>query len=247
MDPRSPVRPGQPLALAAEQVNWINRQMRGDSGFRAGEAASVRAPFTALPCQNVSGQDVPLWGVLRISGLAITPTSDATATATKEFQMVPVLQGDTPTASTNDAFVIAVQPIRNGTIGQVAVDGVVQVKLDVLNAADATAGPKANSRTELQTGGGNATILWKQSGTGSGKWGLVRLGGRTMKFGTISSTWTKLSTKTVTEQNGDGTARTGNPTFTATNHFADVTVASGTKRVACALVDSTWILIAAEC
>lgn len=246
MDPRFSVRPGQPLALAAEQVNWINRQMRPDAGFRSGAAVSHSPPFTTLPCKNVSGQDVPRWGVLRISGLEVTPANDGDA-ATNAFQEIPVIRGDTPTSSTFDAFVVAVEPIAAGTVGHVAVDGVVQVKIDVRNTADSTAGPKDNSRTELISGGGNATILWKASGTGAGKWALVRLGGRTMKLGTISSTWTKGGTATVTEQNGDGTARTSNPTFTAKNYFADVLVTGGTRRVACQLIDSTWVLVAAEC
>lgn len=68
-----------------------------------------------------------------------------------------------------------------------------------------------------------------------------------IRLGTISATWAKDSTATVTEQNGDGTAISGNPTFEAKNYFANVSVSGGTKRVLCVLVDSTWILIAAEC
>lgn len=68
-----------------------------------------------------------------------------------------------------------------------------------------------------------------------------------VRLGTISATWIKGSTATVTEQNGDGSAISGNPTFTATNHFATVTVTTGTKRVACMLIGSTWVLTAAEC
>ena len=245
--------PGQSLKSAISARAWNRAQDAADIvldsryGTRAEGMQSARSPFTALPCRNISGQDVPLWGVLQIAGLEVVPTSDSTAAATKSFQMVPVLQGNTPTASTIDAFVVAVEPIRAGAVGFVAVDGVVQVKLDVLNSADVTAGPKANSREELTTGGGTATILWKQGGTGSGKWAIVRLGGRTMKIGTVSSTWFKGTTKTVTEQNGNGSARSGSPEFTASNYFADVLVPSGTKRVACQLIDSTWVLVAAEC
>ena len=68
-----------------------------------------------------------------------------------------------------------------------------------------------------------------------------------LKLGTISATWNKGSTATVTQQKGDGTELSPTVTFTAKNHFATVTVTSGTKRVACGKVDTTWILIAAEC
>lgn len=70
---------------------------------------------------------------------------------------------------------------------------------------------------------------------------------QSIRLGTISATWSKGSTATVTQQNGDGTAMAGSPTFTAKNYFSTVTVLSGTKRVACALIDATWVLIAAEC
>jgi hypothetical protein len=99
-------------------------------------------------------------------------------------------------------------------------------------------------------GGGDACVLWKESGTGAGKWGLVRLGGNSgggVRLGTISATWAKGATATVTEQNGDGSAKSPTTTFTAKNYFAAVAVTSGTKRVACAKVDDTWLLIAAEC
>jgi hypothetical protein len=253
--PRRPdgrIEPGQKLASAISARAWNRAQDAADivlgerTGFGAEGPQGLAAPFTSLPCKNMTATGVDRWGVLRISGVEITPTGP-TGPATSQFQTLPVLKGNLPTTGTNDVFAVAVEPIPTNGIGRVAVDGLVQVKLDVLNEADATAGPKAGSVAELQTGGGNATIVWKESGTGAGKWALVRIGGRGMRLGTISSTWTKGQTATVTEQNGDGTARSGNPTFTARNWFADVTVSSGTKRVACQLVDSTWVLVAAEC
>ena len=69
----------------------------------------------------------------------------------------------------------------------------------------------------------------------------------TFRLGTVSATWSKGSSATVTQQNGDGAAISPAQTFTASNYFATITVSSGTKRVACGLVGSTWILIAAEC
>lgn len=246
------IEPGQPLKSAISAAAWNRAQDAADvvlgqrPGFAADGVRGPAAPYTAILCRNGSGSDVARWGVLAISGLAVPP-SGATGQATSTFQEQPIVIGTTPTASTNDSYVIAIEPIKAAAIGRVAVDGVVQCKLDVKNAADMTAGPKANSRAELQTGGGNAAILWKESGTGIDKWGLVRIGGRGVKLGTISATWTKGGTATVTEQNGDGTPRTGNPTFEARNWFATVNVFATPKKVACALLDNTWVLIAAEC
>jgi len=248
------VEPGQPLSSAVSARAWNRAQDAADvvlgqrPGFAAGGVQGSSAPYTSVLCRNDSGSEVVRWGVLAVTGVAVTPTG-ATGPATSSFQEQPVLIGVTPTATTNDRFVIAVEPIKAASIGRVAVAGVVQCKLDVKNTADTTAGPKANSRDELQTGSGNATILFKESGTGADKWALIRMGGggSGVRLGTVSATWAKGSTATVTQQNGDGTARSGTPTFTATNYFATVTVSSGTRRVACALIDSTWVLIAAEC
>lgn len=67
------------------------------------------------------------------------------------------------------------------------------------------------------------------------------------RLGTISTTWNKGSSKTVTLLKPDGSALTPTFEFEAHNHFATVTVSSGTRKVGCALYGSTWILVAAEC
>lgn len=71
--------------------------------------------------------------------------------------------------------------------------------------------------------------------------------GAEIRLGTISATWTKGTTATVTQLKPDGSAMSPTRTFTAKNWFATVTVSSGSKYVACASIGSQWILIAAEC
>jgi hypothetical protein len=67
-----------------------------------------------------------------------------------------------------------VEPIESGKIGKVAVGGVVQCKVTVDKTDDKFV---ACASGGLQTGvKGEGLILWKESGTGSGKWALVRLG-----------------------------------------------------------------------
>lgn len=192
----------------------------GDRYGIVGESSlpSVK-PYTWAYCK--SSVTVPRWGILAIYGLDIVPTSQEEDTATKTFQDCPVLIGDQST--TASAWCVAVEPISAGSIGRVAVGGVVQCK-----AADL---PKADG----------ACVIWKNA-----DWALIRIDS-CVRLGTISGTWTKGNTATVTSQNGDGTAMTGSPAFTAMNYFATVTVSEGTKRVACAKVDNAWILIAAEC
>jgi hypothetical protein len=220
-DPRGNVRPGQRLALAAEQVNWINRQMKGGGGFTGGGLEGWQPGTNLVLCKNATGSDVARWGVMEITGVEINPNTDAYAE--NSFGEMPCVTGGTVTGSSGKALV-AIEPIKAGKVGRVAVSGYVQIK-----AADI---PKV----------GGAVELWRDD-----QWALIRFGGGGIRLGTIAASWSKGATATVTQQKGDGSAMTGNPTFTATNYFAAVTVTTGTKRVACALVDSTWILIAAEC
>jgi hypothetical protein len=117
---------------------------------------------------------VARWGVLAITGVAITPTSSPGG-ATASFEEMPVLTGGTPSETTT-AWCVAVEPIESGKVGRVAVGGVVQCKVEVDKADDKFVACKA-SASELKTGvKGEGLILYKESGTGSGKWALVRLG-----------------------------------------------------------------------
>lgn len=173
-DPRHHVLPGQPLRLAAEQINALNRMMRVNAGAAGGPVDIPGPAKNVILCRNDSGSDVVRWGVLEISGVVFDPADGSDAEAT--FTSTPCVTGVTPTDSAKP-FVIAVEPIAAGKIGRAAVAGVVQCKLDVTAAGDGTAGGKPGSRSELTTGSGSARILWKQSGTGGGKWGLVAIGG----------------------------------------------------------------------
>jgi predicted RecA/RadA family phage recombinase len=116
---------------------------------------------------------VARWGVLAITGVAITPTSSA-GDATASFEEMPVLTGDAPSASTT-AWCVAVEPIESGKVGRVAVGGVVQLKAADLGKAS------------------GAHVLWKDS-----NWALIRMQAGVIR-GTFSGTWTKGSTTTVTD------------------------------------------------
>jgi hypothetical protein len=219
-----------------------------------GDEFSYRRTNFRVYCQNKTSGTVPQWGVLHIDGVMPTP-SGSTGTATEGFQSSPAVIGKTPTGTTNGSFVIAVEPIGADKLGMAAIDGVVQCKLDVIDASHRFATPKPGSTTELKTASsGEAAILWKESGTGAGKWGLVRIGAGSgdatggVKVGKITGTWTKGSTQTVWEYTAAGSQASGSPSMTGVNRFATVNASgSAAKWVAVASIDSAWHLIAAEC
>ncbi len=223
MDPRSSVRPGQPLALAAEQVNWINRQMSGDSGFRGGSSPGLAAPYTWVYAKNTSGEAAARWSVMKIESVAITPTSDDSSRPTVQFQEMPVLE--LSEAADGEPYAcVALEPIAEDAVGRVAVAGVVQVRADQLDKL------------------GGVQVLWEGDG-----WALVRLsGGAAIRLGRISADWTPGESATVEMLDETGAPFDPPSTFTAKNFCSAVYVQEAeTVNVACGLLAGTWILIEA--
>jgi hypothetical protein len=240
MDPRQHVNPGEPIRLAASQINGLNRLLNVNAGFGYPAAVEQPTPYTWVMAKNNTGSKIERWGVLAITGMDITPGSSTNATG--QFEQLPVVTGGTPSATTT-AWCVAVEPIAAGQIGRAAVGGVVQCKVEVTSADDKFVACKA-STAELKTGTtGEGMILYKEGGTGSNKWALVRLGGGGVGIvrGTFTAPWDKGSTKTVSDAVTIGTTYSN-----ARNYFAAVG-GTGTKACAIAYVGTEWILIAAEC
>jgi hypothetical protein len=238
MDPRQHVNPGDPIRLAASQINGLNRLLNVNAGFQTPSAIEQPTPYTWVMAKNNTGSKIERWGVLAITGMDITPGNSEAATG--QFEQLPVVTGGKPDEKTT-AWCVAVEPIKGGKIGRVAVGGVVQCKVEVVNADDKFVACK-ESATELKSGAaGEGLILWKESGTGTGKWALVRLGGvRPLVRGTFSGAWAKGSTNTVTDSVNPSTTYSG-----VKNYLSSF---SGTGKLACeiAYVGAEWVLVSAE-
>jgi len=174
------VEPGQPIRTAFSAAARNRAQDAADAvlgqrpGFEADGVQGPSSPFTSVMCRNDTGSDVPLWGVMAITGVAITP-SGPTGAATSSYQGQPVIVGVAPTTGTQ-ALCVAVEPIKDEGVGRVAVHGVVQVKLEVINESHSFARCKASTAELVSEWGGPAQILWKETGTGAEKWALARIG-----------------------------------------------------------------------
>jgi len=170
MDPRQFVNPGDPIRLAASQVNGLNRLLSVGGGFGAAPAVEQQTPYTWVMAKNNTGGAVSRWGVLAITGMAISPSGNGA----DQFQQLPVVTCGTP-SDTTTAWCIAVEPIPAGSIGRVAVGGAVQAKVDVRSSDHQFVRCKSSTAELVSTDNGEGVILWKQ-GTGAGQWALVRLG-----------------------------------------------------------------------
>lgn len=175
--PDGRIEPGQPLRGAISARAWNRAQDAADLvlGANPGTAgvpgSQVLTPYTWAYCRP--SVTVARWGVLAITGVAITPTGSSGG-ATASFEEMPVLTGGAPSATTT-AWCVAVEPIESGKVGRVAVGGVVQLKAADLGKA------------------AGAHVLWKDS-----TWALIRIQAGVIR-GTFSGTWTKGSTATVTD------------------------------------------------
>lgn len=242
------IDPGQPLGKAISARAWNRAQDAAD--IVLGQAPGVTAeanspygpPFDYVHCRNNTSQNVPRFGALRISGVEIQPGA-STAPGTAQFVQMPVVSGAIPDAATPGRWGVAIDPIEQGKIGRLAVAGVVQCKVRVVNTTDRFVRSLPGSVNQLVTSGyGEGLILWSEASVGEERWALVRLatpaGVALVQF---DGSWPINTNKTVTFFGSNTTA-------TAFNRFGSVgSEACGTRFGAVTLHDGQWNLISAQC
>lgn len=238
------VQPGQRLDTAFSARAWNRAQDAADivlaaqRGIQAGDWSPFAPPFTAMPIRNSTLATVDRWHTLQIDNVETVPNNDGTA-GTRQFQQMPVLRGIMPNGLIN-SFAVAVEPIRAGQVGRCAVAGVIQVKCDITSTGDDYVRTQFNSH-RLKTGGyGEGLILWKEPGTGSDKWALVRLGtpaGAVMiRF---SGAWPLDASKSVTILDTSDT-------LNVVNRFVSISAACEERTGAAIKYGDSWYLIAAQ-
>lgn len=81
MDPRQHVSPGDPIRLAAEQVNGLNRVLNTPGGFGGPTRIAEDLPYTWIWCANFTGGNIPQWSIVEIGvgpiGFSFPQGSDA--------------------------------------------------------------------------------------------------------------------------------------------------------------------------
>jgi hypothetical protein len=179
------IEAGQKLAGAISAKAWNRAQDAADrvlgvgTGITGGGATGADPAPNIVLIKNDSGADVPWLGVMGISGVEIDPSggnltgnTDADKRA-REFASRPVLSGGQPSSSSDELFVVAMEPIKNGAIGRAACGGVFACKVNVTNVTHKFAKAKDGDRTQLQSAScGVLQLLWKEDGTGANKWAV---------------------------------------------------------------------------
>lgn len=187
--------------------------------------------------QNATGDDLDRFSVVGIGDPVVDPSDDEDI-----FAGSIRLTGDTPADPDHvGKFAILLRPAPDGDTALALVSGITHVKLNVSDEDDEFAEIDDGETDELKTGAtGSAQILWKESGTGSGKWAIVRLDQPTNSdhfTATIGAATQDGANKrwtypiTEVEKTGAGyggwTALDGGRTGTAYNRIEDINGSSG--------------------
>jgi hypothetical protein len=260
-------RPGEPIkGLSSRAWNRMLDQVNPGATINNPEAFEPRPINFSIIGFNPStgtatGTAVPQWGCVCITGVRPAPSGAATGTALQQFERQPAIIVGQPTTGTGGRFAVALEPVGGGRSGLFAIDGVVQVKLDVLSISHKFATPKPGTTYRMESAeSGEATILWADNATtGNDRWALVRIGsgsgagGSQIILGRITGTWTKGTTGVVWQYSGVNGSQTTGPSgaisVTGINRFATIDVVTGAsgKWVALGRIDQHWHLISAEC
>lgn len=196
--------PGDPFQTTARQFNdfvdaaeWVKNK-RG-SGSTAGNAREWKKRSGIVKVKNVGTENRSQF---EVCGVESTPLFDpAVAHTLAEFKREPSMKVRRPKCEHASKFVVLLEPIPAGAVGDAIVSGVVQVQVEICNEDDEFADIEPQDATKLVsvTGTGGAQILAKESaGTGL-KWCLVRLSNHSPLDVCVSTSTTSPPTQTTDE------------------------------------------------
>ncbi|MFA6134548.1 MAG: hypothetical protein WC869_11090 [Phycisphaerae bacterium] len=170
------VSAGQPIRIGARFFNDVKDMVRDYRNNRVGFGATSKAggaPGGTILVRNDSGETRQRFDIL-----GVTDTLYTVAQNPDTYKNRPAVKGLVPTTSAHTGrFVVLLQPLLAGDIGQACAVGVVPVQINVVSEAH-TFAEVTNSQCGYLTSGtsGSAVILAKDSGTGT-KWAIVKIVG----------------------------------------------------------------------
>jgi len=171
------VTAGQPMRPSAAAWNALLRLLRQEHkhdrrGNRRQTPSIGRQPGTVIIKNTAT--DIDRFGILGIDNVVITPTENA-----EGFKEAGALIGILPDEDAHlGKFVVCHEPIPFGEYGRAVVSGLTVCQVSFTKAWHPRADVKDSDTTQLLSGlTGAATILWKETGTGT-KWAVVKIGNR---------------------------------------------------------------------
>lgn len=173
---------GERARFSANAYNAFVELLRGERSHGHDTIAESAYPRPdVVLVENVTADVCPRFGVLGIDGVSVKPIDSLAA-----FQERQILRGVVPTEDHKGRFVVALEPIEPGTVGQARVAGlgvvVVQPSVVDADAPDDARADVADEQVEYLQGGtaGAAEILWLEPFDDrvnpARAWAVIRLG-----------------------------------------------------------------------
>lgn len=170
------MRAGDPLRISAGDWNAMIDVVRA---YRTQQATGGGGPPRPGPnsgiiaVRNDSGAPLDRFGVLGIAGSLITPDDSL-----PDFAARVALRGVLPTEEHVGRFAVFIEPVDAGTIGRAVLDGLVQVRVELLDPSHRFAEVAPAQTQHLVSGlAGTAVIVWADEPVDDVAWAIVRLGG----------------------------------------------------------------------
>jgi hypothetical protein len=177
-----PVQPGERLEIRASTWNALRELERRQSlGEDAAPPRPVRGQLDALVHVKNTGADLARYGIVGLGAPVFSPSDNLVAFQSPHF----ALNSEAPTLAHQASFAIAFEPIAAGRIGRCVTNGAGGFIVCKLTVTDANClwARCTTSTTELETAPyGYARIVYKETGTGAGKWALVQFAGNSGPF-----------------------------------------------------------------
>lgn len=167
---RNRVTPG-PGKVLTDEYNAFLRNLRKPDRTPGGPVGELYPPLICY-VRNDTAFTCDAFTVLGLNGPVITRAQDDV-----EFRNSITFKGVTPDSDDHEGkYCILQEPIKSGEQGRAVMAGVSWAQLSITSADDEFAEIEDATRSHLKTGSeGSAKILYKESGTGTNKWGLVYL------------------------------------------------------------------------
>lgn len=251
MTRRSKVSPGDRGIPADEYTSLLRAERLIRNSRKTFTTGTIDELFPPLVTwiKNTTSSKVSAFGVLGIDSPITAPGSSDTTPATVSFRQQIRFKGVSPSTSTPHygKFAVLQEPARAGATVRGVIGGVCLAKLNIQDtddvACDITNGQTSYLTTQQH---GSARILWKESSTGTGKWGLIHIGSWVgAMLGKTDSSHAKGASGTISVYSGaEGSEVDTGVNVTAYNRFA--AVSSGKWVIVLSILGRLY-LVAAEC
>ena len=189
------LQPGQSFPFSA---GFWNPVIQAATDFRNSQSPQPSGVAGLLPAQhaveilirNESSSTVGRHGILRIAGIAITPTA-----AEARFRDRPIFVGQAPDSASTHGIVVTLEPIKQNAIGRAIIVGLAVAQVNVTSASHKFAKPIASNRTNFVSDAAEGfPLIWGVHTGTQPSWCAILLGSGPTGGGSVTDAITCYAT-----------------------------------------------------